>query len=338
MKCLVGMSGGVDSSTCAALMKKKHGDVLGVTFKMFDSEKTEAFISDAKKVAEFLEIEHIVVDCRKEFKKYVTDNFVNAYKNGETPNPCVMCNKFVKFYWLDRLRKKYSADIMVTGHYARIIKFENRIELRQAKDISKDQSYFLYKIPGDILRFIEFPLGEFSKSETRKIAESFGLHVAHKSESQDICFIPNDDYISFVKRYLGDEMRSGNIVNERGEILGRHKGTINYTIGQRKGLGLSGGPFFVKEINPENNTVVVSDKNGVKVLRINLSDVNFLNGEYLGECQIKIRSANKKRKAKIIKNSDRYVVELFEDEYGVAKGQHCVFYLDDLLIGGGIII
>ena len=181
MRCLVGMSGGVDSSTCAALMKEKYKNVIGFTFKMFESPKTEVFIQDAKKVADLLKIEHVVVDCRKEFQKYVIDDFINTYMNGCTPNPCVMCNKFVKFHWLNKLREEYSADILVTGHYARVIKNGDNIELHQAKNISKDQSYFLYKLNQEILKYIEFPLGNYTKSETRKMAENFGLHVAQKS-------------------------------------------------------------------------------------------------------------------------------------------------------------
>lgn len=331
------MSGGVDSSACVALLKEKNADVIGCTFKMFDAPSVETSVNDAKKVADFLKIEHIVVDCRKDFKKHVMDCFVDAYKNGCTPNPCVICNKFVKFHQLDQIRQQYFADFMVTGHYAKISKTKDRITLHQARDLSKDQSYFLYRLNQNILKNIEFLLGDFLKSEVRDIAKKFGLPTAEKSESQDVCFIPSNDYISFFKKNLANRVCSGEIVDESGKILGHHNGIINYTIGQRKGLGLSGGPFFVKEIHPDTNTILVTDKIGVKADQINLKDISFINGEYLGECEVKIRSANKKKKAEISKISDKYSVKFHEAEYGAAKGQHCVFYLGDMVLGGGII-
>lgn len=337
MKCLVGMSGGVDSSTTAVLMKKKYSEVIGCTFRMFDSQNTEDSIACAQKVASDLEIKHVVIDCRADFKKHVMDGFANSYKNGSTPNPCILCNKFVKFRFLEEAAKKYDADVLATGHYARIIKFENgRAELHQAKYLPKDQSYFLYKLSEELLRKTEFPLGDFQKSEVREMAASFGLHVAQKSESQDICFIPGGDYVAFIKNYIGDDFsKSGEIIDEDGHVLGLHDGTINYTIGQRKGLHLSGGPFFVKVVQPELNRIVVTDKNGVKSNRIDLEDVNFINEEFLGACEVKIRSANKKFAASVMKDNEKYFVELHEPAYGIAPGQHCVFFVDDQVLGGG---
>lgn len=337
MKCIVGMSGGVDSSTTVALMKQKYDEVIGCTFKMFDSPKTEAAIEDAKKVADFLKIKHIVVDCRNDFKKCVMDNFVESYKKGETPNPCVLCNNFVKFKYLNAVREENLADMMATGHYARIVRNQNQAELHQASDLTKDQSYFLYKLNQSVLRFIEFPLGEFTKVQTRQIAREIGIHVAEKSESQDVCFIPDNDYISFVKKNSGESF-PGNIVDESENILGRHHGTINYTIGQRKGLGLSGGPFFVKEIRSGSNEVVVTNKIGVRINLLKLAEVNFINGEYLGPCEVKIRSTGRKISAGVRKSNDEYIVDIISEEYGAAKGQHCVFYSQDKVIGGGIIV
>ncbi len=336
MKCIVGMSGGVDSSVSAALLMKKYEHIIGCTFKMFNSPQVEKSVADARKVADYLHIEHVVIDCIADFQKYVIDNFIDTYKKGCTPNPCIMCNRFVKFHWLNKVRCQYDADMMATGHYANVLSGQDGVELHQAKDLSKDQSYFLYKLHQDVLKYVEFPLGNFTKAKTRELAKDFNIPVAEKPESQDICFIPSQDYISFIKEHNGD-VCSGEIISENGVILGHHNGTINYTIGQRKGLGLSGGPFFVKEIRSDKNQIIVSEKEKIKTLFINLQDVNFINQEYLGACEVKIRSANKKIKAEIVKNCDKITVKLQDAEYGIAKGQHCVFYINSRVIGGGII-
>ncbi|MDR1983013.1 MAG: tRNA 2-thiouridine(34) synthase MnmA [Holosporaceae bacterium] len=337
MKCVVGMSGGVDSSTSAAIMKERGFEVVGCTFKMFESEKSKAAIDNAQKVADFLKIDHKVVDCVAEFKKSVIDYFVESYENGFTPNPCVMCNKFVKFKYLDDFRRKYKADILVTGHYVQLKKTETRVELFQAEESKKDQSYFLYGVDREILKIAEFPLGGHPKSHTRELARKFGIHVAEQSESQDICFLLNNDYVNFIKQYSSKSYVGGDIVDPSGKAIGKHPGTINYTIGQRKGLGLSGGPFFVCGIDTAKNRVIASDKNDVMATRIFLKDTKFLNEEYLGPCEVKIRSINKKNPATIVKNADGYHVELHRPEYGVASGQHCVFYQDNMLLGGGVI-
>jgi tRNA-specific 2-thiouridylase len=337
MRCVVGMSGGVDSSTSAALMKERGFDVVGCTFKMFESEKSAAAINNAKKVADFLKIDHEVVDCVNEFKKSVMDYFVMSYENGYTPNPCVMCNKFVKFKYLDDFRRKCGADILVTGHYAQLKKTSSRVELFQAEELEKDQSYFLYGVNRDILMVTEFPLGGHHKSHTRELARGFGIHVSEQPESQDICFILNGNYIDFVKEHSSKICVPGDLVDESGNIVGKHSGIINYTIGQRRGLGLSGGPFFVSDLDAKDYRVIVSDKEGVRVEEILLSGVNFLNEEYLGECEVKIRSANKKTMAVIMKTGGDYCVKFLEPEYGIARDQHCVFYVGNMLLGGGVI-
>jgi tRNA-specific 2-thiouridylase len=319
-------------------MKERGFEVIGCTLKMFESEKSQTAVENAQKVAEHLKIDHEVADCVADFKKYVEDYFVESYENGITPNPCVMCNQFVKFKYLDKFRKKYNADILATGHYVQIKKTEGRVELFQAEELRKDQSYFLYAVDREILKVAEFPLGAFSKTQTRELARQFKICVAEQPESQDICFLSNDDYVSFIKRRSSRTYAEGDIVDVFGNVLGKHSGTINYTIGQRKGLGLSGGPFFVYGVDAKQNRAIVSDKNGVKTEKIFLKDVKFLNEEFLGECEVKIRSANKKNPAKIAKTEGgKYRVELRGPEYGVAQEQHCVFYDGNKLLGGGVI-
>lgn len=339
MKCIVGLSGGVDSSTAAFLMKKRGYEVIGCTLKLFNNEKAEASVRDAQSVADFLKIPLEVVDCAEDFSEYVIDYFVDYYKSGKTPSPCIICNEFVKFKYLNALREKEKADLLVTGHYAKLEKRNNRTELHQGKDKQRDQSYFLYAVDGDVLAHTEFPLGDYSKSDTRTLAKEAGVRVAEKPDSQDICFIQNNDYISFIKQKLRGifAFESGNIVDMGGKVLGQHNGIINYTIGQRRGLGLSGGPFFVYKIDVEKNEIVVSNKEEVKVKRISLNNTKFINEPFEGKCRVKIRSSGEKIKACLAHDSanDGWCVTLLEPEYGAAQGQHCVFFKDDQILGGG---
>ncbi|MDR2681842.1 MAG: tRNA 2-thiouridine(34) synthase MnmA [Holosporaceae bacterium] len=343
IRCVVGMSGGVDSAVSTFLMRERGYDVVGCTFRMFDSPGSQKAVADAKQIAEFLGVRHEVVECAADFKEYVMDYFVNSYENGLTPNPCIMCNKFLKFHYLDEVRKKYDADFLVTGHYAKIKRNEadpfSSVELHRAEDKTRDQSYFLYAVDPNILRRAIFPLGGYAKPTVRQIAAQNGIHVAQKSDSQDICFIPDRDYVSFIRRYSTNNsgFESGNIVDRNGIVLGRHKGIVNYTIGQRKGLNLSGGPFFVCAIDAIRNEIVVSHLENLRENVVHLRDVRFLNGEFLGDCQVQVRLCSKRTNASVCKNSEEYFVQLYSPEFGIAKGQHCVFFDDTRVIGGGII-
>ncbi|MDR3151639.1 MAG: tRNA 2-thiouridine(34) synthase MnmA [Holosporaceae bacterium] len=345
MKCIVGMSGGVDSSVSAFLMKERGFEVIGCTFKMFDSEGSKKAVADAQQVANFLGVQHEVVDCRDDFKKYVMDYFIDSYSNGLTPNPCVMCNKFLKFKYLDEIRKKHTADFMATGHYAIIKKAtsgvgtDDSVELHRAKDSSRDQSYFLYALSQAILSRLVFPLGEYTKPHVRKIAGENGIHVAQKSDSQDICFIPDNDYVSFLQQHAAGGFQEGNIVSTSGEVLGRHSGVVHYTVGQRRGLGLSGGPFFVQKIDATRNEIIVSRQKDQEETVVHLRNVNFINGEFTGDCQAQLRLCGRKTAASVCRNTDTngYFIKLHAREFGIAPGQSCVFYADTKVIGGGVI-
>ena len=328
-KVVVAMSGGVDSSVVAAMMLREGYDVIGVTLRMFDNESTNLMIDDAKKVAAFLGIEHHEVDCRSEFKIEVEEYFKNLYMSGKTPSPCVMCNPGVKFATLDKFLDRVGGDKIATGHYVNLKLNGKVVTLAMADDLSKDQSYFLYRVPRKILAKCIFPLGQFFKtSETRKFATEIGLPVAQKSDSQDVCFSKTDWYKEFFST-----CQSGNILSENGQILGCHNGVKNYTIGQRKGLGLSGGPYFVKSIDCCSNCLTVCQKRP-ETREIFLDDIVWLNDEYSGECYAKIRSQN----APIACIVERNKVTLSKPDCA-APGQHCVLYNEKSeVLGGGVIM
>lgn len=358
MRCVVGLSGGVDSATSAYLMKKRGYEVIGCTLKLFDNEKSAASINDAQEVAKFLGVPVEIVDCSADFSKCVIEKFIEYYKCGKTPSPCVICNEFIKFKYLNDIRRKYNADLLVTGHYAQIKRPGNAgktsIELHQAIAKDRDQSYFLYAVGSEVLSFAEFPLGNFaSKADVRKLACEIGIKVAEKSDSQDICFIPNNDHMEFLKNRerkgccncnnFHDNAAGGVIRDTSGKILGYHKGIVNYTIGQRKGLGLSGGPFFVSHIDVAKNEIVVASKEEIRVQKLQLKNVKFIGAPFEGLCQVKIRSCGAKIAAKIssknaVDNRKNFDVEMLEREYGAAPGQHCVFYEDTKVLGGGEIV
>lgn len=325
------MSGGVDSSVAAAMMLHEGYSVIGVTFKMFDSDETNAAISDASCVAELLGIQHFVINIENEFKHYVVDYYQKTYLSGETPSPCIMCNQFVKMNLLYQFAQQHDCQKIATGHYARISVENERISLSCAKDTSKDQSYFLYRVSHDILSKCLFPLGNYLKNaDTRAFAKKIGIPVAEKRDSQDVCFAKTKWYHDFFSRH-----NPGDIVDENGQVLGQHKGVIHYTKGQRKGLGLSSGPFFVKDI--VSNQLIVSKEKPVSNL-VNLADTVWINEPFIGQCRAKVRSQNAPINCSVTSYSSGSATIGLNIPDCLSPGQHCVMYdLFNNVIGGGII-
>ena len=348
---VVAMSGGVDSSTVAGLMRKDGYNVIGITLKLYDDAKSSTKsrqccagrdILDAKRVSQQLNIDHKILYYQKKFKKDVIDSFVDSYVAGETPIPCVQCNQTVKFKDLYAYAKEMKADALITGHYVNRIEKNGHAQMYRAKDLTKDQSYFLFNTTQEQLNFLRFPLGTKNKEETRKIALDLKLNVADKPDSQDICFVPNGDYASVIKKYRPQSYQKGNILDVKGNIIGEHDGIINFTIGQRKGIGISHHePLYVVGINSKNNEVIVGDRNALAVKKIFLKNLNILNEEELikNNIFIKVRSTGKLIKSKIKLTKKGAEVNLEETETGVSPGQACVFYLKDnfgdKILGGG---
>ena len=350
---VVAMSGGVDSSTVAGLMKKEGYNVTGVTLKLYDDVKTSIKktrqccagqdIMDAKRVANHLKIKHKILYYQKKFKKEVIDNFVDGYMAGETPIPCVQCNQTVKFRDLYDYAKKIGADALITGHYVSSIHNKGVYEMYRAKDYERDQSYFLFNTKQEQLNFLRFPLGKFTKKETREIAKNLKLNVAEKQDSQDICFVPNGDYASLIKKLKPKSFKKGNIKDLNNTIIGIHDGIINFTIGQRKGIGIADKePFYVIKINASNNEIIVGPKSALGIDRIELRNLNQLCKnieEYNPNLFVKIRSTGELLKAKVEINNDSAIVKLEKKAEGVSPGQACVFYsknkFGDKVLGGG---
>ena len=348
---VVAMSGGVDSSTVAGLMKKEGYKVVGVTLKLYDDAKSSIKsrqccagqdIMDAKRVAQQLNIEHKILYYQKRFKKDVIDSFVDSFVAGETPIPCVQCNQTVKFRDLYSYAKELKADALVTGHYVSRIKKNEKAEMYRAIDLSRDQSYFLFSTTQEQLDFLRFPLGSIQKKETRKIASELNLNVAEKPDSQDICFVPNGNYASVIKKYRPESFKQGDILDIKGNVVGKHEGIINFTIGQRKGIKIAHSePLYVVSINAVENKVVVGNRDALHIKKIYLKDINLLDDieKNKNNIFIKVRSTGRLIEADINLNKTEAEVNLKENEAGISPGQACVFYskdkIGDKVLGGG---
>lgn len=352
-KVLVAMSGGVDSSVAALLLKAQGYEVVGVTLRLWHSgdDRRRAGgccaigdISDARRVCNHLGIKHYVLNMEKEFHEFVVKNFVSEYLRGRTPNPCVVCNEKIKFDILLKKMRSLDFDFLATGHYARIKESKGEFLLKKGKDPLKDQSYFLYCLTQKELKNLLFPVGDYTKVQIRAIARKHNLPVAHKPDSQEICFV-DKDYASFLRKYFPvrkDEFRPGPIINKKGKILGWHRGFPFYTIGQRKGLGISSSaPLYVNKIIPEKNIIVVGDKADVFSRKLVVGKVTWVSDKkprLPSKVKVKIRRQHKPAQAVIAKCGRKIEVRFKIPQLAVTPGQSAVFYKGETIIGGGIII
>jgi tRNA-specific 2-thiouridylase len=352
---VVAMSGGVDSSVVASLLHEQGYDVIGITLQLYDHgaaiEKKGACcagqdIYDAKRVAEKRGFPHYVLDYEDKFRQSVIDDFADSYLRGETPIPCVRCNQTVKFRDLLKMAHDLGGDCLATGHYIqRKINTETgQAELHRAIDPLKDQSYFLFATTQDQLDYLRFPLGGWTKDQTRAEAQRLGLLTADKPDSQDICFVPNGDYASIVRKVRPEAEKPGSIVHIDGRIVGDHNGIVNYTVGQRKGLGIGGGvsdnnePLYVVGLKPDTNDVIVGPKEALSRNIITIHDSNWLDDSE-GRIQVKLRSVSRPYDAEIAHNQDGSSQIILNDpQYGISPGQAAVCYRDDRVIGGGWIV
>lgn len=351
-KVVVGMSGGVDSSVTAYLLKEQGYDVIGVTMQVWqEDEEYEAAeggccslsaVEDARRVAYKLDIPFYVMNFKDIFKKNVIDYFIDEYMEGRTPNPCVACNKYIKFDALLKKAMDLGAEYVATGHYASIEKIDDRYLLRRSEDDRKDQTYALYNLTQFQLAHTLMPCGVYKKDKIREIAKEIGLLVHNKKDSEEICFIPDNDHGSYIKKQVPGKVREGYFVDKEGNILGKHKGIVYYTIGQRKGLGIAlGTPVFVTDINPLTNTIVLGSEEDIFKTELIAKDINFIPFDKLEdtmEVEAKIRYSAKPSKAWITPLEDGSVKVKFENKQrAITKGQSVVFYNKEYLVGGGII-
>ena len=350
-RAIIAMSGGVDSSVAAYIMKQRGYDIMGVTLRLFNNddagikEKSCCSLSDvedAKSVARRLGIEHYTFNFSGDFKSQVIDRFIDAYEHCRTPNPCIDCNRYIKFKRLLERAYELDCDYVVTGHYARIEPHNGRFILKKGLDNTKDQSYVLYSMTQEQLRHTILPLGGLAKSEVREIAQAEGFINAKKHDSQDICFVPDGDYASFIERYAGKSYPNGDFVDFSGNILGEHKGLIRYTIGQRKGLGLAlPKPMYVCSICPERNTVILGDNADLFARGLDAEDINLITTDRLDapvRVEAKIRYSQSAKPATVWQTDNNKIhVEFDEPQRAITKGQAVVLYDGETVVGGGTI-
>ena len=343
---IVAMSGGVDSSVAATLLHHAGYEVIGVTMKLYEAKKSGSKtccsgvdISDARNTCKNLGIKHYILNFENNFRDSVINDFVESYVNGQTPIPCIRCNQTVKFTDLIDFSKKLNSKILVTGHYVKRVESKNGIHLYQANDDLKDQSYFLFATTQKQLEYLRFPLGHFTKKQIREIAKIYNLDVAYKPDSQDICFIPDGNYRDFIKKNISNSIKKGNIETLDGKVLGTHNGIYDFTIGQRKGIGVGGisgeknhKPYYVLDIDTKLNKVIVGPRDQLKKYYVYLKDLNFFSNKVPSKkfnAFVKVRSRKNLISAKIeVSNKLKKtgIVQLLEPEFGIAPGQACVFY------------
>jgi len=341
-KVLLGMSGGVDSTASVIVLQNLGYEVVGATYRVTDDESVDQSILDAKNAAQKIGIEHIVVDYRKDFKDKVISDFINEYMIGHTPNPCVVCNKNIKFDKFLKTADEMGIKYVASGQYAKIDKRNGKYYVVKARNIIKDQTYFLYTLKEDILDRVLFPMGDMeSKDDTRQLVKDAGIEIYSKKDSQEICFIKNMKYTDYISRNSDVVSKKGNFVDINGNVLGSHEGIVNYTIGQRKGLGIAlGKPAFVIDIDYENNTVVLGNNEDLFKDELKLYDYNFINDEYNKDnikLSAKIRYAAKEESVAIKKEANHILVKFDNPVRAITKGQSVVFYDGDILVGGGVI-
>ncbi|MCG2726345.1 MAG: tRNA 2-thiouridine(34) synthase MnmA [Elusimicrobia bacterium] len=349
-KVIVAMSGGIDSSVAAAILKKEGYEVIGVTLKLLFKKDSKGIgscgaddsLNKAKEVCSKLGIRHYFKSAQLLFKRNVINSFVDEYLHGRTPNPCIECNRTVKFGYLFNLVAQMGADALVTGHYAKIIKQKGKFGLFRGRDAEKDQSYFLYCLKQKKLKNLIFPLGDLTKKDVRKMALDFGLSLAKEKESKDICFIPDGDYAKFISESGKAGSPKGKIVDEKGKVLGFHNGFFNFTVGQRRGLKIAAkNRLYVSKIVPASNLIVVSDLKNVYFKDFSVKNINWLCFEKFrenDEIKVQARYRHKPAKCKILKIGKDYMTLSFnKKQFALTQGQSAVFYSGNKVLGGGII-
>lgn len=349
-KVVIGLSGGVDSAVAAYLLKQEGYEVIGVMLNLSQNDEiyllqeggccSLSSVLDARKVAELLEIPFYVLNYKNIFKEKIVDYFVEDYMIGNTPNPCIECNRYIKFGNFLKSAKTLGADYIATGHYANVEKINDKFILKKGKDIKKDQTYMLYTLTQNQLKYVLMPCGKYTKDQVREIAKNIGMDIHNKKDSEEICFVPDGNHGKFISEIKNIE--EGNFVDKSGKVLGRHKGIVYYTIGQRKGLNLSlGKPAYVIEIRPKTNEIVIGDEEDIFFKNAIIDNVNIISGENFEDSfdvQAKVRYQAKPCDAKIFRIDDDKIKVVFnEPQRAMTKGQSLVFYDDDIVVGGGII-